>query len=390
MKKVILLPVCMALMAGGVEVPELLKTQAGVKVASTTVWETTRRPEILELFKTHVFGRNAVERPDTLRFTELEPDKVMMDGKALRKRINIRYAGPGGEGAITLTAFIPLVDKAGDTAKKCPAFVLICNRSSEKNIDPERANPSPFFPAEELVARGYAAMAFYNGDVDPDFHDGFTNGVHVLFQPDPKVRQGDSWGTLAAWAWGASRVMDWIETEPRIDSQRVAIIGHSRGGKTALWAGATDQRFALTISNNSGRGGARLNRMELPNSEGLERINQAFPHWFCDNYKKFGDDSHALPIDQHELIALLAPRLVYVASATDDAWAGPRGEFESCVLASPAWELYGKKGVVAEAFPAPDTPLQNGCIGYHLRTGKHDLTLYDWQRYMDFFDKVKP
>lgn len=366
------------------DLPEVLKTVEGKPVTSAAEWEAVRRPEVLELFKTHVFGRNPVDRPSTLRFEPLEADKVMVDGKALRKRVNIRYSGPGGEGSIALTAFIP------KTATPAPAFVLICNRSSAANIDPERIEKSPFFPVEELVARGYAALAFHNGDVDPDSFDGFTNGVHGVFQPDPKVRTSDSWGTLAAWAWGASRVMDWIETEPLIDRTRVAVVGHSRGGKTALWCGANDTRYALTISNNSGCGGAKLNRMELPKSEGIARINKVFPHWFCDTFKKYGDNEAALPVDQHMLVALIAPRLAYVASASLDDWAGQPGEFRSCVLASPVWQLYGMKGLVGETFPAPDSPLQEGRVGYHLRTGKHDLALYDWQRYMDFADRHMP
>ena len=363
------------------EVPDVLKTVAGQPVTTSVAWEQVRRPEVLELFKAQVFGRNPVERPDTLRFEPLEADKQMVDGKALRKRVNIRYTGPGGSGCIELTAFIP------KTAKPAPAFVLICNRSSAKNIDPDRVDKNPFFPVEELVARGYAALAYYNGDVDPDDFDGFTNGVHGVFQPDPKVRTADSWGTLAAWAWGASRVMDWIETQPTIDRARVGVVGHSRGGKTALWCGASDPRFALTVSNDSGCGGAKLNRMDLPKSEGIARINKVFPHWFCGNYKQYGDNEAALPVDQHMLIALIAPRLAYVASASLDDWAGQPGEFRSCVLASPVWQLYGLKGLVGDTFPAPDTPLQEGRIGYHLRTGKHDLSLYDWQRYMDFADK---
>jgi hypothetical protein len=366
------------------DLPEVLKTVEGKPVTSAAEWEAVRRPEVLELFKTHVFGRNPVDRPSTLRFEPLEADKVMVDGKALRKRVNIRYSGPGGEGSIALTAFIP------KAAAPAPAFVLICNRSSAANIDPERIEKSPFFPVEELVARGYAALAFHNGDVDPDSFDGFTNGVHGVFQPDPKVRTPDSWGTLAAWAWGASRVMDWIETEPLIDRTRVAVVGHSRGGKTALWCGANDTRYALTISNNSGCGGAKLNRMELPKSEGIARINKVFPHWFCDTFKKYGDNEAALPVDQHMLVALIAPRLAYVASASLDDWAGQPGEFRSCVLASPVWQLYGMKGLVGETFPAPDSPLQEGRVGYHLRTGKHDLALYDWQRYMDFADRHMP
>ncbi len=363
------------------EVPDVLKTAAGQPVTTVAAWEQVRRPEVLELFKAQVFGRNPVERPDTLRFEPIEADKEMVDGKALRKRVNIRYTGPGGAGCIALTAFIP------KAAKPAPAFVLICNRSSAANIDPDRLEKNPFFPVEELVARGFAALAYYNGDVDPDDFDGFTNGVHGVFQPDPKVRTADSWGTLAAWAWGASRVMDWIETQPTIDRARVGVVGHSRGGKTALWCGASDPRFALTVSNDSGCGGAKLNRMDLPKSEGIARINKVFPHWFCGNYKQYGDNEAALPVDQHMLIALIAPRLAYVASASLDDWAGQPGEFRSCVLASPVWQLYGLKGLVGDTFPAPDTPLQEGRIGYHLRTGKHDLALYDWQRYMDFADK---
>lgn len=368
-----------ASLARASDVPEVLQTSAGKPVVSRITWETERRPEVLELFKKHVYGRNPVSRPESLRF-EADAGASMMDGRAIRKKVVITYSGPGGTGAIRVTAFIP---KARTPS---PAFLLICNRDPQKNIDPERMEKSPFWPAEELVARGYAAVAFYNGDVDPDKHDGFTNGVHGVFQPDPAVRKADSWGTIAAWAWGASRVMDWIENEPLLDRTRIAVVGHSRGGKTALWTGATDPRFALTISNDSGCGGAKLNRMDLPKSESIARINQALPHWFCENFKQYGDSEDALPVDQHMLIALLAPRLAYVASASLDDWAGQPGEFRSCVLASPVWQLYGLRGLAGDSFPPPDSPLQGGCVGYHLRTGKHDLTLYDWQRFMDFAD----
>ena len=363
------------------EIPDVLKMSDGSPVTSVAAWETKRRPEVLELMKTHVYGRNPVDRPENLRFESLGEDKEMMDGKAIRKRVAICYKGPGGEGRVEVTAFIP------KSEKPVPAFVLICNRPAGKNIDPERKELSPFWPAEQLVARGYAAIAYYNGDVDPDVHDGFTNGVHGVFQPDPKVRTADSWGTIAAWAWGASRVMDWIETEKKINCAQVGVVGHSRGGKTALWCGATDQRFALTISNDSGCGGAKLNRMDLPKSEGIAKITKSFPHWFCSAFTKYGEDLDALPLDQHMLISLMAPRLAYVASASLDDWAGQTGEFQSCVLASPVWKLYGKEGLVGTTLPAVDTPMQAGYIGYHLRTGKHDLAIYDWERYMDFADK---
>ena len=361
-------------------VPALLKCADGTQVTSKAQWESKRRGEILELFKTHVYGRNLVEKPADLKFEALTPDKEMMDGKALRKRVKVSFSGPGGKHSFVFTAFIP------KSKKPSPAFVLICNRGYE-NIDPDRIEKSPFWPAEQIVDRGYAALAFKNAELDPDFDDGWTNGIHQIFQPDPKQRKSDSWGTLAAWAWGASRIMDWIETEPLIDAKHVAVLGHSRGGKTALWCGAQDTRFALTISNDSGCGGAKLHRMDLPKSESIAVINKRLGYWFCEKFKDYSGNKDKLPLDQHMLIALMAPRLVYVASASKDDWAGQPGEFRSCVLASPAWKLYGLKGLDENIFPKPDSPIQRGAVGYHLRSGKHNLTEYDWHRYMDFADK---
>ena len=362
------------------EIPALMKTEAGQDVASVAQWEQTRRPEIFKLFEEHVYGRNPAGRPDSLRFEALGEDKVMLDGKALRKRVRIHYEGPGGKAQFDVSAFIP------KGRENVPGFVLICNRPPEENIDPDRNVKSPFWPVEEIVGRGYAAIAFFNQDVAPDRLTDFSGGVHAVFQ-DHKARTPSSWGTLAAWAWGASRVMDWIETEPLLDAKRMAVIGHSRGGKTALWCGAVDTRFALSISNESGCGGAKLNRMDLPKSEHIAQIVKNFSFWFCDNFRKYVDNEDALPVDQHQLLALMAPRLVYVASAEGDPWAGPEGEFESCKLSSPAWALYGKKGLVGDTFPALETPLHEGSVGYHIRPGKHDLTLYDWSRFMDFADK---
>jgi len=361
--------------------PELLTTAQGASVTTADVWEKIRRPELLDSFQQHVYGRTPIGRPAGLRFDGATSDQLMMHGTALRKQIHLVFQGPGGTGTIHVVAFIP------KQQKPAPAFLLICNRPAEKNIDPDRRERSPFWPAEEIVARGYAAIAFWNGDVAPDKPNMHHTGVHGIFQPDVHQRQPDSWGTLAAWAWGASRVMDWIESEPLLDAKHVAVIGHSRGGKTALWCGATDPRFALTISNDSGCGGAKLNRMKLPQSESIAIITERLGYWFCDTFKRYANKENDLPVDQHQLLALIAPRLLYVASAHDDAWAGPEGEFASCALASPAWELYGKQGVESKQFPAVNTPYLKGSIGYHIRTGKHDLTLYDWTCYMDFTDR---
>ena len=363
-------------------VPELLVTFGGEKVATREQWEQVRAPELLEEFTREEYGRRPVERPAAMAFEKAAPDAVMMEGKAIRKRIRVVYAGPYGGGTFVFTAFIP------KQAKPAPAFILICNRSPDDNIDPERKVKSDFWPAEEIVAHGYAAIAFWNGDLAPDRSTGNTQGVFTAFDDvNRQYRPRDRWGTLSAWAWGASRVMDWIETEPLLDARHVAVVGHSRGGKTALVAGVYDKRFAMACSNDSGCSGAKLNHIDLPKSEHLKQIVSTFPFWFCPNYTTHVNAEKDWRVDQHEFIALMAPRLVCIASATEDAWAGPLGEYWSGVLASPAWALYGQKGLVADGFPAPDHPLQEGCISYHLRTGKHNLTRYDWACYMDFADR---
>ena len=363
-------------------VPELMTTFGGEKVSTLEQWETIRAPELLKEFTNEEYGKRPVERPSALAFEKAEPDKVMMDGKAIRKRIRVMYAGPYGGGTFTFTAFIPRQEKPA------PAFLLICNRKPDENIDPERQVKSGFWPAEEIVARGYAAIAFWNGDIAPDYDTGNRVGVFAAFENvSIPYRPKNAWGTLSAWAWGASRVMDWIETELLLDAKHVAVVGHSRGGKTALVAGVYDKRFAMSCSNDSGCSGAKLNHMDLPKSEHLHQIAARFPYWFCLNYISHVNAETIWRVDQHEFIALIAPRLVCIASASEDDWAGQEAEYYAGLLASPAWELYGKKGLVANGFPAPETPLQEGCISYHLRTGQHNLTPYDWNCYMDFADR---
>ncbi|MBV9867266.1 MAG: hypothetical protein JO316_18070 [Abitibacteriaceae bacterium] len=359
--------------------PDVLTMQNGVKVTSAAMWQQQRRPEVLELFRKNVYGRAPVERPANLKFEieSITPD--MMEGKATRKQVRISFSGPGGAGAIHLLLFVP-----NHAPQPVPCFLLICNRTSD-NIDLTRAVKSPFWPAEALVARGYAAAAFHVSDADPDQDDGFKNGVHGIFDKPGVPRPPDAWGTIAAWSWGASRVMDYLQTDTSLDAKRVAVVGHSRGGKAALWAGAQDERFALVISNESGSTGAAIARGK--HGETIKDINQHFPHWFCQNYKSYNGREQDLPVDQHMLAALIAPRLLYIASATEDTWSDPPAEFRAGVEAGPVYKLFGLTGLSAATMPKPDSPVQDGHIGYHVRTGKHNLTAYDWDCFMNFADK---
>jgi hypothetical protein len=359
------------------ELPDALATAKG-HVRTAREW-TRRRAEILELFRTHVYGRRP-GRPPQLRFHTIE-EKPAMDGAATLKRIAIRSTHEGRKHEFELRLFLPTA-----TRGRAPLFLLMNNRA-ETNTDPTRASKSPFWPAEEMIARGYAIAALQVADLAPDDRQRYRDGVIRLFEGETTGdRAGGAWAALAAWGWGASRAMDYFETDARIDARRVALVGHSRGGKAALWAGAEDERFAIVISNESGEGGASLTRRNF--GETLGRITESFPHWFTPNYKSFAGREERLPIDQHMLLGLIAPRGVYVASADEDLWSDPRGEFLALAHASPVFALWGDAAVKPDAMPPLERPLVVGRRGYHVRAGGHDLTVYDWQRFADFADAV--
>ncbi|WP_456298107.1 glucuronyl esterase domain-containing protein, partial [Auraticoccus cholistanensis] len=237
-----------------------------------------------------------------------------------------------------------------------------------------------------IIARGYAIAALQVGQLAPDDPDTFDEGIIGLFERRGRAgqRPEDAWAALSAWGWGGSLALDYFETDPDIEASRVAVVGHSRGGKAALWAGAEDERFALVVSNDSGCGGAALSRRIF--GETVAEVNRVFPHWFCRAFRRYDDAEQQLPVDQHELIALMAPRAVCVGSADEDLWSDPRGEFLSMAHASPVYRLWGAPGISPGAMPPLDRPLSRLPRQYHIRSGGHDLTVQDWGYYADVAD----
>jgi len=367
------------------ELPDPLRTAKGTLVRTAAEWPA-RRSEIRELFREHVYGRSPGP-PERIRFDVIEENSSAMEGLATLKRIAVVSTQSGREHRFELTLFLPnpparsALRRAGSDAG-VPLFLLLNNRPAT-NAAPTRKEKSGFWPAEEVIARGFGIAALQVGELAPDDKVRFRDGVIKLFEGTTEgSRPANAWGGLAAWAWGASRAMDYFVTEPRINPKRVVVVGHSRGGKAALWAGAEDERFAMVVSNESGEGGAALSRRNY--GETVARITEVFPHWFAANYTGFAGREASLPIDQHMLLSLVAPRALYVASADQDLWSDPRGEFLSLASSSPVFALWKDPPIAADAMPPLQQPLEVGRRGYHVREGTHNLTPYDWERFMDF------
>ena len=360
--------------------PILMKTLSGEMITDKQSWESFRKDEILHLFQHYVYGERPVERPEDLSF-HVEAVNEDFHG-IIYKKITVSFRGY----SFPVRAFLPKADHP------VPAFVYGMHEYEEERSNLDKDLDCTYVPVIDITSRGYAVFVIYFSTIYPDcdHHADYQAGIFTVLSPDRARRKESDWASISAWSWAESRVMDYIETDPAIDKDNVAVVGHSRGGKTALWCGATDSRFSLVISNCSGCTGAAMLRGKT--GEHIDYITSV-TDWFCANYSKYRDQENLLPVDQHMLLALMAPRLLYVASSSLDDWADPRSERRACVLASEAYELYGKKGVILPSLEAVevecDTAYHEGTIGYHVASGDHGICPSDWKMFMDFWDKKR-
>jgi hypothetical protein len=380
------------------EVPDPLTSFEGKIINNIRKWEKTRRPELLKFFTNHIYGTV----PGKLKISSwevVEADDNALGGKARRKQVDIVVGKNDKSIQFTLLIYLPKgVDRSplfagynfyGNHTVTDDVHVRISDAWARNNssygisnhrlTEKSRGLRAEAWQVEKILEAGYGLATIFYCEVDPD-KDDFSDGVHPLLYARGQEKPADhEWGAIAAWAWGLSRAMDYFKEDPEIDESSIIVFGHSRLGKTSLWAGATDQRFAGVISNNSGCGGAALSKRQF--GETVARINHSFPHWFCENFNLYNEKESLLPVDQHHLLALIAPRPLYVASAEEDLWADPKGEFLSALFATPAYELYGEKAITDRMMPPVNQPIQN-TVAYHIRPGKHGVTAYDWEQYI--------
>ena len=377
--------------------PNPLVLSDGRPVRDAQTWFAQRRPEILGLFQTEVYGKSP-GKPEDESFEVFDNDPTALGGKAIRKQITVHLGAGANAPKFDVLLYLP-----AKAVKPVPLFLCFSffplqrvmddpgirlqdewDRNHQRHAS-QRREKSPSFEVDQTLDRGYGFAAIYYQQIDPDFAGGMQYGVRSAFlEPGLSDVRPDEWGTIAAWAWAASRAMDYLQNDPRVDRARIAIMGHSRLGKTALWAGASDQRFAMVIACSSGRGGASLARRNFGESVG--DLNQRYAYQFCANYRKYGRHVTDLPVDSHELIGLVAPRPIYLATASLDLHSDPRGEFDAAVAAGPIYRLVGKQGLGIDVMPPLDTAIM-GDIAFHCRTGKHEVTAWDWQKILEFADR---
>jgi metallo-beta-lactamase class B len=393
-------------------VPDALRLNNGQPVTDSASWSSRRRPDILAAFADQVYGKT----PSTdIRVTSqvTSTDRAALNGTAIRREITLTFEHNGRSHRVPFLFYLP-----AHASGPVPVIIGL-NFAGNQTVDSDRgitlpsiwqADPSDANPVHELrrhvltqatsatrgafsyrwqipklLAHGYGLATAYYGDIEPDFDGSLKYGVRNIFLAEGQTKFApEEWGAIGAWAWGLSRIADYLVTNPAVDSHRLGVFGFSRLGKASMWAAAQDQRFALVISNESGVGGAGLYRTKT--GETIQHLNSAFPHWFCENFHQYTGHPDQVPVAGNMLLALVAPRPLYVASAELDRNSDPEGEFLSAVLAGQVYRLFGKHGLETEVMPPLNSPIFGDGVAYHDRSGKHEVTEYDWEQYLRFAD----
>lgn len=382
--------------AGSPSLPDPLKLANGTPVRTAREWKNKRRPELVRLFEENQFG-SSPSRPKDMTFDVFDRGTPALDGKALRRQVTIFFSSDKSGPKMDLLLYLP----AG-ARKRVPlllnlSFVANSSTVNDPGVKPgeiwgkeKKRVPAPKamnfgrLPVEKVLAQGFGMATVYYGDIDPDFAGGVPFGVRKRYlKPGQSEPGAGEWGSIAAWAWGLSRALDYLETDKGVDAKRVAILGISRLGKTVLWAGAHDQRIAAVIASCSGEGGAALSRRNY--GELVKHLNVRFGYQFCANYQKWGDQPEQSPVDSHMLVALMAPRPVLLQTGDKDFWSDPKGEFLAAVAASPVFRLLGKPGIGTDQMPEAGVFLP-GSPAYFMHAGGHGMVPSDWDVFLKFLE----
>jgi hypothetical protein len=381
---------------GTYALPDPLTLNNGAKVRDAKTWIKERRPEIVRLFEENQFGRSP-GRPAGMSFDVFDKGSPALDGKALRKQATVYFSKDKAGPKMDLLIYLP----AG-ARKPVPLLLNLSFTANSRVVDDPGVKPGEVWNREKkrvpatgganfgrlnvapFLAQGIGVATVYYGDIDPDFQGGLPHGVRSLYlKPGQTSPAPDEWGAIGAWAWGLSRAMDYLETDEGVDARRVAIIGVSRLGKTVLWAGARDERFAMVIASCSGEGGAALSRRNYGETIKHLTAPTRYPYQFCANYGKYGDRVDQFPVDAHMLIALIAPRPVLLQTGDTDMWSDPKGEFLAAVASAPVFRLLGKQALGAEQTPKAGEPILQ-TLGYVMRAGGHGTIPSDWDLFLKF------
>jgi len=406
--------ICLAQQENEQAWPDPLILASGAEVRDADAFERKRRPEIVNLFEEHVYGKTPTSKIP-LQVVRTARDDHALHGLATRIQTTVTL-GPSGERTWhileylpngrtgTVPLFVGLNFDGNQTVANDPGIELnpvwvpdpslkLLHLAKElmphvliKPDDKTRGSAAAQWQVEEIVSRGYGLATMYAGEIEPDFIGGIGYGIRPLFfAKTESLPAADDWGAIGAWAWGMSRIVDVLSKDPDVDSNRIIAFGFSRFAKTALWAAAQDPRFAAAISGESGQAGATLSHRK--HGESIDHLMLAFPYWFCANYQRYLGKADELPVDGHLLLSLIAPRPLCVASAIDDPFSDAEGEFLSAKAVTRVYSLFGETGVTVQSMPALNQPTGD-TVTYYVRTGGHDVTEYDWDQYLSFADRV--